>query len=114
MFQTKEPEKLDAPAPDPPSTYGLLLKVLSLFGCPLRTKKRTWEEVFFFQGRAVSNRIFQKGVSLRGLPLSTYAPRGRGSSSLLYISIAYYMQKGGDEVQIACKIAYVLNGRPLS
>ena len=34
-------------------------------------------------------------------------------SSLLYISIAFYMQKGGGWVQIACKIAYVLNGRPL-
>ena len=33
-------------------------------------------------------------------------------SSLLYISIAYYMQKGGGWVQIACQIAYVLNGRP--
>ena len=48
----------------------------------------------------------------RGLPLITYAPRGRGVSSLPYISIAYYMQKGGEGVQIACKIAYVLNGRP--
>ena len=38
---------------------------------------------------------------------------GGGESSLLYISIAYYMQKGGGWVQIACKIAYVLNGRPL-
>ena len=49
-----------------------------------------------------------------GLPFSTYAPRGGrgGGSSLLYISIAYYMQKGGEGVQIACKIAYVLNGRP--
>ena len=27
-------------------------------------------------------------------------------------SIAYYMQKGEEGVQIACKIAYVLNGRP--
>ena len=35
-------------------------------------------------------------------------------SSLLYISIAYYMQKGGEGVQIACKIAYILNGRPHS
>ena len=35
-------------------------------------------------------------------------------SSLLYISIAYGMQKGGEGVQIACKIGYVLNGRPLS
>ena len=33
-------------------------------------------------------------------------------SSHLYISIAYYMQKGGGWVQIACKIGYVLNGRP--
>ena len=30
-----------------------------------------------------------------GLPLIMYAPRGRGGSSLLYISIAYYMQNGG-------------------
>ena len=33
----------------------------------------------------------------RGLPLSTYAPRGGwggGGSSLRYISVAYYMQKG--------------------
>ena len=37
-------------------------------------------------------------------------------SSLLYISIAYYMQEagGGGGVQKACKIAYTLNGRPLS
>ena len=50
----------------------------------------------------------------RGLPFSMYAPRGGGGgrSSLLYISIAYYMQKGGGWVQIACKSAYVLNGRP--
>ena len=33
--------------------------------------------------------------------------------SQLYISIAYYMQKWGGWVQIACKIAYVLNGRSL-
>ena len=37
---------------------------------------------------------------------------GGGGSSLLYISIAYYMQKGGGWVKIACKIGYVLNGRP--
>ena len=37
---------------------------------------------------------------------------GGGGSSLLHISIAYYMQKGGEGVQIACKIAYLLNGRP--
>ena len=34
-------------------------------------------------------------------------------SSLLYISITYYMQKGWDWVQKACKIAYVINGRSL-
>ena len=49
----------------------------------------------------------------RGLPSITYAPRGQGGgSSLLYISIAYYMQKAGKGVQIARKIAYILNGRP--
>ena len=32
---------------------------------------------------------------LRGLPLITYTPRGRGVLSLPYISIAHYMQKGG-------------------
>ena len=46
-----------------------------------------------------------------GLPLITYAPRGRGGG-LLYISIAYYMQKMKEGVQIACKIAYVIDGRP--
>ena len=38
---------------------------------------------------------------------------GGGGSCLLYISIAYYMQKGGKGVQRACQIAYILNGRPL-
>ena len=33
-------------------------------------------------------------------------------SSLLYFSIADYVQKGGGWVQIACKNAYVLNGGP--
>ena len=46
----------------------------------------------------------------RGLPFSTHLGGG-GLSSLLYISIAYYMQKGGGWVQITCKIAYILNGR---
>ena len=51
---------------------------------------------------------------LRGLPFSMYTPRGGCmGSSLLYISIAYYMQKGGGWVMIACQNAYVLNGRPL-
>ena len=39
--------------------------------------------------------------------------RGRGrESSLPYISIAYYMQKGKQGVQISCKIAYILMGGP--
>ena len=42
----------------------------------------------------------------RGHPLIIYAPTGRGrGSSLLYISIAYHMQKwggGGGGDQIAC------------
>ena len=42
-----------------------------------------------------------------GLPLITYAPRGRGGSNILYISFAYYMLKGREGVQIACTIAYV-------
>ena len=51
---------------------------------------------------------------LRGVPLITYPPRGgRGGQSLLYISIVYYMRKGGEGVHIACKNAYVINGRPL-
>ena len=38
---------------------------------------------------------------------------GGGVKPPRYISIVYYMQKGVGWVQIACKIAYVLNGRPL-
>ena len=38
-----------------------------------------------------------------------YAPRVGGWGQA---SIAYYMQKGGGWIQIACKIAFVLNGRP--
>ena len=51
-----------------------------------------------------------KGPSIKYV--RTYG--GWVGSTLLYITIAYYMQKkkGGRGVQIACKIAYVLNGRP--
>ena len=42
-----------------------------------------------------------------------YASRGRGGgSSLPFIYIAYFMQKGRKGVQIACKNANVLHGRP--
>ena len=34
-------------------------------------------------------------------------------SSLLYISIVYYMQKGGGWVQIACKIAYMVKSHEM-
>ena len=48
-----------------------------------------------------------------GLPLIMYAPRGRGGgggvSNLLYISIAYYMQKRGEGVQITCPKSYPIN-----
>ena len=48
-----------------------------------------------------------------GPPLITYTPTGRGGgSSLLYISIAYYIQKVGKGVKKACQNAYVINGRP--
>ena len=52
---------------------------------------------------------------VRGLPLITYAPRGTGGgrSCLLCISIAYYLEKGGEGVQIACRNPYVIDGRPL-
>ena len=38
----------------------------------------------------------------------------KGKKTLLYISIAYYIKKkgGGEGVQIACKNAYAINGRP--
>ena len=40
-------------------------------------------------------------VFLWGLPLIMYASRGRGGgSSLLYIYIAYHMQKGGQGVHV--------------
>ena len=62
------------------------------------------------------NRPLMMQKMVGGLPLITYAPRGRGrGSSLLCISIAYYMQKkgGGEGVHKACKNSYVINGRPL-
>ena len=80
---------------------------------------------FYFHLVSVPGSLPEKGtilfqtlnefLTIRGLPFSTYASSGGWvGSSLLYISIAYYMQKGGGWVQIACKIVYVLNGRPLN
>ena len=51
-------------------------------------KKKDWH---------VSNQSpISHSILLGSLPFITYAPRGRGGgSSILYISIVYYMQKGG-------------------
>ena len=48
----------------------------------------------------------------RGILLNAYAPRRGGGSSLRYISIVYYLQKGGEGGQDIIKTAYVINGRP--
>ena len=51
---------------------------------------------------------------IRGLPLTTYAPRGRGGQVCYTFPLRITCQnKGGEGVQKACKIAYVINGRPL-
>ena len=53
--------------------------------------------------------------STGGLPLITYAPRGRGGRGQAYYTflVRITCKKGGKGVQIACQIAYVINGRPL-
>ena len=53
----------------------------------------------------------------RGLPFSAYTPKGRGRvSQISYtfsLRIAHtHTQKKGGGVQIACKIVFILNGRP--
>ena len=48
----------------------------------------------------------------RGLPLSMYAPRGRGFKSPIHFYCVLHA-KGGEGVKIAWKFAYVLNGSPL-
>ena len=50
---------------------------------------------------------------LGGLPFSTYAPRGRGGQVSYTFPLRITCKKGGEGVQIACKIAYVLNRRHL-
>ena len=65
--------------------------------------------IYHYSTKAASN---HRKSCVKGLPFSMYA--GGGGSSLPYISIAYYMQKGEEGVQIACKIAHLLNGTPLS
>ena len=49
----------------------------------------------------------------RGLPFSTYAPRGGGEGFKPPIHFHCVLHaKRGRGVQKACKTAYVLNGRP--
>ena len=46
---------------------------------------------------------------LNGFPLNMYAPKGGGGD--VKSAIEYNMQKGGGErVQIACKIVYLMEG----
>ena len=48
-----------------------------------------------------------------GLPLFTYAPRQGGWAQASYtFLLRITCKKGSGWVQISCKIAYVLNGRP--
>ena len=52
---------------------------------------------------------------MRGLPFIMYAPRVGGWGQASYTFPLCTCNKGvGGWVQIACKIAYVLNGRPLT
>ena len=47
-----------------------------------------------------------------GLPFSMYTPRWRGVKFPIHFHCVLHAKRG-EGVQIACKIAYVLNGRPL-
>ena len=50
----------------------------------------------------------------RGLPLITYAPRGRGGVKPPIHFYCVLHAKRGEGVQKACTNAYVINGRPPS
>ena len=71
-------------------------------------------------GRVAIKPVSVKAV--RGLPLSTYAQRGRGGVGpnayvvyrLSQARLREFAYKGGRGVQKAGKSAYVLNGSPLS
>ena len=61
--------------------------------------------------------LFDKCSVARDLPLITYARRGRGAvKSPIHFYCVFHQKKkkvgGGGGVQIACKNAYVINGRP--
>ena len=53
-------------------------------------------------------------VSEWGLPLHTHLGGGGGVKSPVHFHFLLHAKKGGEGVQIASKIAYVLNGRPQS
>ena len=53
----------------------------------------------------------------RGLPFSTYTPGGGGGGGEFKSPLHFYCilhAKMEEGIQIACKIVYVLNGRPRS
>ena len=60
------------------------------------TNHVNWHRENLRQDRVNTGNLKMQFELVWGLPFSTYAPKGRGGgrgSSLLYISIAYYMQK---------------------
>ena len=61
----------------------------------------------------VQHSVSQTTFYIGGLPLITYAPRGRGGQVSYTFLLRITCKKGGGEgVQITCKNAYVINGRP--
>ena len=70
---------------------------------------------------SLSEGHYKNDVRIRGLPLSTYAQRGRGGVGpnayvvyrLSQARLGEFAYKGGRGVQKAVKSAYVLNGSPL-
>ena len=50
-------------------------------------------------------------ITTRGLPLITYAYRGGGVKPPIHFHCVLHAKRW-EGVQIACKIAYILNGRP--
>ena len=87
----------------------MALVTVLLLGIQFAPRRKHMHYLYTIELYDNSNSVITCRLQKRALPFSTYAPRG--GSSLVYISIAYYR---GEGVQIACKIAYILNGRPQS
>ena len=81
----------------------MALVTVLLLGIQFAPRRKHMHYLYTIELYDNSNSVITCRLQKRGLPFSTYAPIG-GGSSLLYISIAYYR---GEGVQIACKIAYV-------